>query len=237
MLRVRPLVYTPDLAGAARFLQALGLTPAQDPAPNSSYAVFDARAGRVALHACQPGSPEEGTAALGFDVGDVREFARRTAEAGTPAELSEEGHGLAARISAPDGTSFLGDVGPRGMGAPTAPLTVLALWYTADIDPAVRILKSIGARPRISSDAGTWHDFNAKNGGLVAVHVHERTAVELAFEYDGDVRNLVGGLASGGFEPVIVDESYGRSLRVHAPWGAEVWINEWLRDFYGYTVH
>ncbi len=237
MLRVRPLVYTHDLPRATAFLQALGLTPAGDPATSADYAVFDAGSGRVALHTCTPGSPEEGTAALAFDVSDVREFARRTAGAGNAVELSEEGHGLAARVTAPDGLSFLADLGPRVTGAPPSPLSVLALWYRPDVGPAVRVLKDIGARPRISSEAGTWHDFSAKNGGLVAAHTADRVAVELAFEYDGDVRDLVGGLASGGFEPVIVDESYGCSLRVHAPWGAEVWINEWQRDFYGYIVH
>lgn len=237
MLRVRPLVYTPDLPDAAGFLRALGLHPAQDPAPNGSYAVFDAGRGRVALHSCLPGSPEDGTTALAFDVADVEEFARRTTEAGTAVELSREGHGLAARITAPDGLPLLEDAGPRETGAPASLLAVLALWYTPDVDPAVRVLRDIGAKPRISSDAGTWHDFTAKNGGLVAAHTEGRTAAELAFEYDGDVRDLVRSLTEAGFDPVVVDESYGRSLRVRAPWGAEVWINEWQREFYGYSVH
>ena len=243
MLRVRPIVNTPDLPGASRFLQALGLRPAADPAPSGSYAVFDAGSGRVALHACEPGSPEDGTISLAFDVSDVREFARRTAEGGArltveggarlTVELSREGHGLAARVSAPDGMSFLADAGPRETGAPPSPLAVLVLWYTPDVGPAVGVLQDIGARPRISSDAGTWHDFRAKNGGLVAAHTGHRTAAELAFEYDGDVQDLLGGLTGAGFEPAVVDGSYGRSLRVRAPWGAEVRINECQREFLG----
>lgn len=75
MLRVRPLITTPDLPGAARFLQALGLHPAGDPVAAGTHAVFDAGSGRVALHGCVPGSPGEGTAALAFEVADVREFA------------------------------------------------------------------------------------------------------------------------------------------------------------------
>lgn len=228
MLRVRPLVLTPDLPGAARFLRALGLTPSQDPAPNGSYAVFDAGSGRVALQTCVPGSAEDGTVDLAFDVSDVREFARRTAEAGarSTVELSDEGHGLAARVTAPDGLSFLADAGPRETGAPPSPLTVLALWYTPDVGAAVAVLKDIGAKPRISSDAGTRHDVRAKNGGLVATRTDARTAVELTFEYDGDVQDLVPDLTADGFEPVVIDGSHGRSLRVRAPWGAEVRVSE-----------
>ncbi|WP_247827886.1 VOC family protein [Arthrobacter antioxidans] len=232
MLRVRPLVHTPDLPGAARFLQALGLAPAQDPAPNGSYAVFDAGSGRVALHACVPGRAEDGTTDLAFDVADVREFARRTAEAGArvTVELSDEGHGVTARITAPDGLSFLADAGPRETGAPPSPLAVLALWYTPRVGRAVRVLEDIGAKPGTSSAAATRHDFRAKNGGLVAVRTDARTRAELAFEYDGDVRDLVRDLTAGGFEPVVTDESHGRSLRVRSPWGAEVRIDEWQRD-------
>lgn len=237
MLRVRPLVHTADLPTAAGFLQSLGLTPARDTAPSGSSAVFDAGGGRVALRSCAPGSRAEGTTALRFDVADVREFARRTAEAGTAVELSGEGQGLEARVIAADGTSFAADAGPRETGAPASPLSVLALWYTADVDGAVRALGDIGARPRTSSEAGTRHDFRAKNGGLVAVHLHERAALGLAFEYDGDVRALVAGLSTGGSEPVVVDESHGRSLRVRAPWGTDVWINERRRDLDGCTGH
>ncbi|WP_298251796.1 VOC family protein [uncultured Arthrobacter sp.] len=237
MLRVRPLVYTSDLPRAAGFLVALGLAPAVDPGPNDSYAVFDAGSGRVALHACAPGSPEDGTTALAFDVSDVAEFVRRTNAAGTAAELSEEGHQLVARITAPDGISFRAEAGPRATGAAATPLSVVALWYTHRIGSAVRVLKDIGARPRTSSDAGTWHDFNAKNGGLVALHAGARTGLELAFEDDGDVQSRVSDLTAAGVESALIDESHGRSLRVRPPWGGELWINERQQDLHGYTEH
>ena len=237
MLRVRPLVHTPDLPGAARFLQALGLAPAQDPVPNASCAVFDAGSGRVALRSCIPGSAEDGTTALAFEVSDVREFARRTAVAGTAVELSEEGHRLAARVTAPDGLSFLADAGPRETGASPSPLAVLAVWSTPDVGPAVKVLGDIGAKPRISADDGTCQDFRAKNGGLVAAGTGPRTAVDLAFEYDGDVRDLVRDLTAGGLDPTLIEEGHGRSVRVRAPWGAEVRIDERQRDPSGCTVH
>lgn len=242
MLRVRPLVHTADTAGAAGFLEALGLHPANDRAMNGTSAVFDAGSGRVAVHGGTPGAPTEGTAegttTLAFDVADVREFARRTREAGTPVELLEEDSGVAARITASDGTSFLARTGPRETGAPASPLTVLVLWSTPDVGTAVRVLEDIGARPRTGSDTGMGPDFTAKNGGLVAVHAAERIAIDLAFEYDGDVRTLVGALTATGCEPVVVDEGHGLSLRVRAPWGAEVLITQRPGGLPGgYPVH
>ncbi|OUM43436.1 VOC family protein [Arthrobacter sedimenti] len=225
MLRVRPVISTSDLAGGAGFLRALGLSAAEDPAPDGSYAVFDAGSGRLALRSCTPGGPEDGTTALAFEVGDVREFARRTSEAGTCVELSGE-HGLVARVIAPDGTSLPAETGPRETGSPASPLVVLALWQTPDVASAVRVLKDMGARPRSSSDAGTRHHFSTKNGGFVAVHHAERPAMEAAFEYDGDVRDLSANLTAAGFGPVVAGESHEQSLRVRAPWGAEVRINE-----------
>ncbi|WP_394251240.1 VOC family protein [Arthrobacter pityocampae] len=239
MLRVRPVVSTPDLPGAARFLQALGLTPVQDPPPTGSEAgldaedeaVFDAGSGRVALHSCATGSAEDGRVSLAFDVSDVREFARRTAEAGTRStvEPAEDGHGPTAHVTAPDGLSFPADVGPRETGAPPSPLTVLALWSTPDVVPAVTVLNDIGAKPR-TAEAGAPHSFRAKNGGLVAVRAGARPAIGLAFEYDGDVRDLLPGVTGGGFGAVVVDGEHGRSLRIPAPWGAEVRVDERLRD-------
>lgn len=243
MLRVRPVVSTPDLPGAARFLQALGLAPVQDPAPAGSApgmdavldAVFDAGSGRVALRSCAPGSAEDGTVSLAFDVSDVREFAHRTAEAGTrlTVEPAEDGRGPTAHVTAPDGLSFPADVGPRETGAPPSPLTVLALWSTPDVGPAVTVLNDIGAKPRSAAEAGAPHGFRAKNGGLVAVRAGARPAIGLAFEYDGDVRDLLPAVAGGGFGAVVVDGEHGRSLRVPAPWGAEVRVHERPRDAVG----
>lgn len=229
MLRIRPLVHTADLPRAAAFLEALGLTPATDPVPDDSYAVFDAGSGRVALRACTAGSAEEGSVDLTFDVGDVREFARRTAETGTAVHLSEE-HGLAARVTAPDDVTLLADAGPRETGAPVTPLTVVAVWHSTDREAAVRVLTDIGAKPCIGPEAGTRHDFRAKNGGVVAACKGSHAAVDLAFEYEGEVRHLLPGLIGGGFEPSVVDEGHGRSLCVTAPWGAEVRVSERQRD-------
>ncbi len=237
MLRVRPLVFTHDLPRAAEFLLALGLTSAVDPEPTGTSAVFDAGSGRVALQACEPGSPEDGTTALAFEVSDVAEFARRTEGAGTSVELSKAGHQLVARITAPDGMSFRAEAGPRSTGADPTPLSAVALWCTPHLDAAARVLRDIGTKPGVSTDAGTSLDFSAKNGGLLALRAGARTALELAFEDDGDVRDRIGDLAAAGVERAVTDESYGRSLRVRAPWGAEIRVNGRHRDLHGYTEH
>ncbi|MDQ0737021.1 VOC family protein [Arthrobacter agilis] len=233
MLRVRLLVHTSDVPAAAGFLRALGLHPAQEPFPDASPSVFDAGSGRVALRSCRAGSAEDGRTALAFDVGDVREFARRTVEAGTAVELSAEGAGLSARITAPDGTSFLADEGPRETGAPASPLSVLALWHTPDVLPATRVLGDMGARSGNNAGEGARHDFRAKNGGIVSVRPAGHRDVELAFAYDGDVRDLAGDLGAGGFDPVVADEGPGRSVWIRAPWGAGIRIHEEQRDSSG----
>ena len=193
MLRVRPIVNTPDLPGASRFLQALGLRPAADPAPSGSYAVFDAGSGRVALHACEPGSPEDGTTSLAFDVSDVREFARRTAEGGArlTVELSREGHGLAARVTAPDGMSFLADAGPRETGAPPSPLAVLVL-VEAMLQRVPIVASDRGAIPEVLGNGkfGTVcaPTADALGAGIDAVRTNPVSAAERAEEARGWAR-------------------------------------------------
>ncbi|KNC19355.1 hypothetical protein AC792_07210 [Arthrobacter sp. RIT-PI-e] len=239
MLRVHPAIRTSDLPRAAAFLRALGLRPAEDPAPTPSTVVFDAGHGRVTLHTGPvgdaPGTVGEGTTDLAFDVGDVREFARRTNEAGTLTEISGEGAGLTAWVDTPDGTTFPAAVGPRDTGAPASPLTVVARWRTADPDDARRVLEDIGAKPHHSRGGGHRYRYRAKNGGLVTVEAgqtgqddapSDRVTVDLAFEYDGDVRELLGDLAAVGSGPVSVEDRTGRSLRVDTPWGTALGIHQ-----------
>lgn len=236
MLRVRPIVYTSKMDEFAALFTALGLDLAND---DDGWQVFNAGSGRVALHSIATKDFGDNTVFLGFEVGDVEEFTRRTVSAGTRADIIDADHGRAAQITAPDGLVFVADAGPRTVPSPGADpaLAVAPTWYCADTSSAVKVLKDIGARPRISSNAGVWTDFTAKNGGLVAVHGGEATSVELSFEYDGDVTVLEQRLARSGFASTLIDENYGRSLRLPNPHGGEIWINERQRDLYGFTEH
>lgn len=249
MLRVRPIHYTSRMDSFKSLLTTLGLTIAAD---HDSWVEFDAGSGRLGLHWAEPGSPEDGTSSLGFEVRDLDEFTRRTVEAGTTAEIYEAGHGTAARITAEDGMVFLADTAPAdasdasdvsdasagtgGSGNPDPALSVMPLWMTPGVGSARKALGDIGARPRIISDSGTWADFTAKNGGLAAVHHGEAPGVVLSFEYDGELEVLQRRLAASDLDAKIIDENYGRSLRLPNPdGGEEIWVNQKQADLHGYT--
>ena len=68
----------------------------------------------------------------------------------------------------------------------------------------------------------------------MAVHRGEAEVV-LSFEWDGDVDRLSEVLKSRGFVSRVIDEAYGRSLRIDDPdGGVELWVNERQSDLYGY---
>lgn len=235
MLRVRPIHFTSRMAEYRKLLTGLGLTVATD---NNGYTEFDAGSGRIAIHSADPGSAEDGTTSLGFEIRDLDEFIRRTKEAGTTAEVYEAGHGTAARIAAGDGLVFLCDPAPEDTtpdGTVDPDLSVLPLWMTPDVDGARKVLGGIGARPRIIADAGTWADYSAKNGGLIAAHYDEKVHVLMAFEYNGALETLQNRLAEAGINAAIIDENYGRSLRLPNPDGGEIWVNRKQLDLHGYT--
>ncbi|GAB3272129.1 VOC family protein [Arthrobacter pigmenti] len=235
MLRVRPIHFTSRMADYRKLLTGLGLSVSVD---NDGYTEFDAGSGRMAIHAAEAGAADDGTTALGFEIRDLDEFIRRTNAAGTKAEVFEAGHGTAARIAADDGVVFLCDPAPESTtpeAAPDPDLSVLPLWMTPDVNSARKILGDIGARPRIIADAGTWVDYSARNGGLVAAHQDGTTEILLAFEYDGALETLQDRLAGTGIEATIIDENYGKSLRLPDPDGGEIWVNQKQSDLHGYT--
>ena len=79
MLRVRPIHFTSRLDEWERLLTGLGMVKTVD---EPTWREFDAGSGRLALHFVEQGSAEDGTTSLGVEVGDLKEFARRTKEAG-----------------------------------------------------------------------------------------------------------------------------------------------------------
>lgn len=235
MLRVRPIHFTSRMADYRKLLTGLGLSVSVD---NDGYTEFDAGSGRMAIHVAEAGAADDGTTALSFEVRDLDEFIRRTNDAGTKAEVHEAGHGTAARIAADDGLVFLCDPAIENASPEATPdpaLSVLPLWMTPDVNGARKVLGDIGARPRIIADAGTWVDYSARNGGLVAAHEDADTAVVLAFEYDGALEILKDRLSAAGIEATIIDENYGKSLRLPDPDGGEIWVNRKLADLHGYT--
>ncbi|WP_051479231.1 hypothetical protein [Arthrobacter sp. H5] len=231
MLRVRPIVFTPNIDEFAALFAALGLDLAND---DDGWLVFDAGSGRVALHVAEAPSVE-----LGLEVGDVHEFVRRTVEAGTAAEALDTNDGRTAHVQGSGGMVFTAHLGQRGIsnaGADPA-LAVMPLWYVTDAAAGVKVFTDMGARKRLSSDSGNWTDFTAKNGGLLAVHAAGETGIELAFEYNGNVEAVQQRLRQAGIWAVLIDENCGRSLRLPNPDGKDIWVNERQQDLYGYTEH
>lgn len=233
MLRVAPIQFTDHPDEWALLLGALGLVRAVHAV---GWQEFDSASGRFRLHA--PDSRDAaGTLRLAFEVGDLDEFSRRTREAGTAVVLSEEGHGRTATITGPDGLDFIATVEATRATPETADpaLRVLALWMTPDPEGSAATLRAIGARSEIASDTGGWIQFGAKNGGLVASHAGTAAQAVPSFQYDGDVRVLRHRLLAAGFAAELIDESYGRTVRLaHPDGGEDLWINEVQRDLYGY---
>jgi hypothetical protein len=222
MLRVRPVHFTSRPEKWEELLAALGLAKTVDQGP---WREFDAGSGRLALHTTAEGQDGDGTTALGVEVGDLAEFARRTglaaAESGkTTAELITADHGESCRISSTDGFSFLADKAAHAANCADADpaLTVVGVWFSADPGAAAMTLQDIGARFRPVPDADETADFTAKNGGVLMVRpASGGPRSGLGFEYDGDLGALRARLAAAGLEVTETEEAFGRTLHVSNP--------------------
>jgi hypothetical protein len=222
MLRVRPVHFTSRPESWQQFLTALGMVRTED---DGGWQVFDSASGRLALHATEAGSGQDGRTVLAVEVGDVTEFARRTnlsaQDEGTPpAELVTADHGEACRISAPDGFSFVADKAAHGAQCADADpaLAVVAVWYTGEPEAAVRTLLHAGARPRPVPDNDETADFTAKNGGVLLVRPASGPPRSgLGFEYDGGLEPLRDRLTGAGFAASLTEEAFGSTLHVANP--------------------
>ena len=100
------------------------------------------------------------------------------------------------------------------------------------------MLAGQGLQRRLTSDSGDWADL--VGDGIVGVHIGQEESTVMAFEAT-DVEALEQPLTDAGFRVALVDEAYGRTLRVEHPddprQEAEIWINETQTDFYGYRRH
>ena len=243
MLRVRPIHFTSRLDEWERLLTSLGMVKTVD---EPTWREFDAGSGRLALHFAEQGSAAEGTTSLGVEVGDLKEFARRTKEAGaadsttaggTTAELVDADHGPSCRITAADGFSFLADPATRASdgswaGSPEADpgLAVVGVWFSEDAVAAAQTLRNIGARPRPvpgvaagnadTDDTATAESeaFAAKNGGILMVGAGTGAgSAGLGFEYAGDLDALRQRLEGAGHEAAVLDEALVPTLHVANP--------------------
>ncbi|GAA2174832.1 hypothetical protein GCM10009784_14780 [Arthrobacter parietis] len=225
MLRVRPIVFTPNFDAFSELFAALGLRQVED-APG--WRVFAADSGHVALHVAHQLS-----VSFSFEVGAVSEFARRNAEAGTAAVVIDTADGPAAQVTAEDGRTFLAyEAALRGTAPAEEGLAVMPIWLATNVAAAAKVFSDIGARKRFSSEAGSRVDLTAKNGGLIAVHGADKGSTELAFEFSGDVEILQPRIPTA---TILIDENYGRSLRLPNPDGGEIRVKQRQEDLNDYT--
>jgi hypothetical protein len=237
MLRVRPIHFTSHLDEWEQLLTDLGMIRTVDDGP---WKEFDSGSGRLALHAAEAGSTEDGTTAFGVEVGDLAEFARRTNEAGvesgtSPAELTRADHGDTCRITGEDGFSFLADKAAHGAQCADADpaLAVVEVWFTPDAAAAAQTLRNMGARHRPVPDDDETADFTAKNGGVLLVRPGSGNArAGLGFEYTGDLSAVLDRLAAGGHQVRMTEEAFGQTLHVANPdaAGTTLWISRRLPE-------
>lgn len=117
-------------------------------------------------------------------------------------------------------------------------MKVMPIRYVSDVAAAARFYVALGLVQGDSSRPGDWMELNG-SGGMLAVHAAPTAGqdhpggVELSFETGERLEVLAGRLTAAGFEPeAIVDESFGRSLRVIDPDGVLVQVTERDRELY-----
>lgn len=237
----RPIRFTADIPAWQRILTQLGGTLINE---QPGWLVYQMGSGRVALHASSEAQPA-GQTLLALETPQALSDAVVSAAGhGVPITLEETDHGSAGVVRADDGVSFTldlptpGSPGPEGSGELDSRLSVLQIWYTKRTREALDTFDGLGLKRRVIGHDGTWTDLICPGGGLAAVHLtDEPVRTELAFEFAGDLEQLIEPLTEIGVQSALIDESYSRTLQLADPDGGKaIWINEKQTDLYGYTL-
>ncbi|MFD4355739.1 VOC family protein [Nocardia sp. NPDC058519] len=110
-------------------------------------------------------------------------------------------------------------------------LTVLPIRYVADVAVSRRFYEGLGLTYRADSSVAVWAQLDAAAG---AVGVHDAAVskgrapgtVELGFSTDEPLEDVAARLAAGGYDYTLVEEDFGRSIRVTDPDGVVIQIQE-----------
>lgn len=110
-------------------------------------------------------------------------------------------------------------------------LTILPIRYVADVGTTRKFYADLGLRPDPNSALDVWAQLNADAGAL---GIHDAAAskgrqpgtVELGFATDERLEDIADRLTAEGYHPQIMEENFGRSLRVTDPDGIVVQLQE-----------
>ncbi len=114
-------------------------------------------------------------------------------------------------------------------------MKLMPIRYCADVAASTRFYGALGLPVGPASRSGDWVELPAP-AAMLALHVagpDDAGRCELAFETDEPLEVVADRLREAGF-PVeaLVDEAYGRALRVVDPDGVRVEVNEHDRALY-----
>jgi len=113
-------------------------------------------------------------------------------------------------------------------------MKVMPIRYVRDIDASIRFYQALGLPVTARQRRGGWVELTGSAGVLALHESPTGGAAELALLCDESLEDVVGRLQAAGFPAaeVILDEAYGRSLRVTDPDGVSVQINENEAELY-----
>lgn len=112
-------------------------------------------------------------------------------------------------------------------------MKLMPIRYVRDVEAVTRFYQALGLEPSVRQRGGGWVELTA-GGGLLALHDCERGGdAEVSFLATEPLEDVVARLVEAGFAPDgIVDENFGRSVRVLDPDGVWVQINEHDEELY-----
>lgn len=129
-----------------------------------------------------------------------------------------------------------GDSPARGT---TLPLSLMPVVYVRDIRAVLPFYQALGFQPVAGDRAGEWLELRLGSAVLM-LHRSDRPSseasrsIELSFISAGPLEEVLARLATAGFptEQPIIDESFGRYVKLTAPDGLILQINEHDRSLY-----
>lgn len=113
-------------------------------------------------------------------------------------------------------------------------MQVMPIRFVRDIEAAAQFYKALGLLTTATQRSGGWMELTG-DGGILALHraTDEDESTELSLLTTEPLEQVVRRLILAGFEAgAILDESFGRSMRVIDPDGVSVQINEHDTELY-----